>query len=694
MRRGQSDRRTSRSGRTSHRGRADGRPDLSPRYILARIETRSSTRRIPVDLLVVVGLFALQAWAIAPLFTGEFTQFRGSIEATFIANARFIAERFPDLSWYPYWYLGFPFELFYTPLLPTLVALLGKIGGDIPQAYRIVAATGYALGLPALYLAARELTGSRRAALLSAGAFLLLPSLTYVFPPIRTDGAGLSGTFVPPPWRLVALVEYGEGPHVLSLSLALLGVAATLRYLRAPSALRLAIAVIALVAVALTNLIGALGVAIFIFGVAIANGPAASFTNKWSGLWKLGLLTVLFSLGWYSLGFMRAFSQPGGGDTASFYLALPIVALVAVIAVAALPLKRLPHGMDVVVLWLFVLSAILVPKQLFGIGIAPQPIRYSLELDAAFAIAVGIALAWAIERVSPRATVRGAAVALATLAFVGIGLPSWLGVQARLAPDLSWQTWSERRVALWLAGNLRPGERAFLTGDHAFWLNVFADVPQVRGGQDFAAVDPWPAHAAFQISSGPDAAISKIWLQALAVRYLVVTGPSSSEIFHDFSNPAKFDGMFPVVFDERGVRIYEVPLAGDPRSVVVASADLPTPTNGIDRPALDSYLSAVARGTAPVAALSGLGSWRVEAQSAGGNLVVRQAYDSGWRGTVDGSGVVLAPDALGMISVPVSAGRHVVELDHRAHLDFLAGIGIAALTGLVLVGNALRRRGS
>ena len=35
-----------------------------------------------------------------------------------------------------------------------------------------------------------------------------------------------------------------------------------------------------------------------------------------------------------------------------------------------------------------------------------------------------------------------------------------------------------------------------------------------------------------------------------------------------------------------------------------------------------------------------------------------------------------------------------VELDHRAHLDFLAGIGIAALTGLVLVGNALRRRGS
>jgi len=543
-----------------------------------------------------------------------------------------------------------------------------------------------------LYLAARELTGSRRAALLSAGAFLLLPSLTYAFPPIRTDGAALSGTFLPPPWRLVALVEYGEGPHVLSLSLALLGVAATLRYLRAPSALRLAMAVVALVAVALTNLIGALGVAIFIFGVAIANGSAASFTNKWSGLWRVGLLTVLFSLGWYSLGFMRAFSQPGGGDTASFYLALPVVALVAVIAVAALPLKRLPAGADVVVLWLFLLGAIVVAKQLFGIGIAPQPIRYSLELDAAFAIGIGIALAWAIERMGRREVVRGAALAMATLAFVAVGLPAWLGVQARLAPDLSWQTWSERRVAVWLADHLRPGERAFLTGDHAFWLNVFAYVPQVRGGQDFSAVDPWPAHAAYQINTGADTSISKLWLQAFAVRYLVVTTPASSEVYRDFTNPAKFDGVFPVVFDERGVRIYEVPLVGDTRAVVMSASDLPTPTNGIDRSALESYVGAVARAETPSTVAGGLGQTRVETGSSGGRLVVRQAYDSGWRVTVDGSGVDAAPDALGMLSLPIAPGRHVIELEHRVHVDFIAGLAVAMLTALGLTVRALRTR--
>src|SRR5207249_2246914 len=120
-----------RADRTRSRARAfdsGGGRDLSAPPILPPIETRSFARRLPIDFLVVVGLFALQAWAIAPLFTGEFTQFRGSIEATFIANARFIAGRFPDLSWYPYWYLGFPFELFYTPLLPAVVAVLGKTG--------------------------------------------------------------------------------------------------------------------------------------------------------------------------------------------------------------------------------------------------------------------------------------------------------------------------------------------------------------------------------------------------------------------------------------------------------------------------------------------------------------------------------------------------------------------------------------
>src|SRR5205823_4661420 len=144
---------------------------------------RSAPRSpLPVDLLVVVALFALQALLIAPLFTGEFTRYRGSIEAAYITDARFIVDHFPDLTWNPFWYLGFPFEWFYTPLLPALVALVGKLIDDVPAAYRLVAASGYALGPAALYVATRTVARSRIAAIFAALALIFLPSVSYLLP--------------------------------------------------------------------------------------------------------------------------------------------------------------------------------------------------------------------------------------------------------------------------------------------------------------------------------------------------------------------------------------------------------------------------------------------------------------------------------------------------------------------------------
>src|SRR5207245_5526927 len=132
-------------------------------------------------------LVVLQALLIAPLFTGDFTRYRASIEAAYIADARFIVDHFPDLSWSPLWYLGFPFEWFYTPLLPALVAVLGKIGGNVPAAYRAVAATGYALGPAALHVATLEVARSRRAPVLAPLALLLLPPAPDLLPGLRAD---------------------------------------------------------------------------------------------------------------------------------------------------------------------------------------------------------------------------------------------------------------------------------------------------------------------------------------------------------------------------------------------------------------------------------------------------------------------------------------------------------------------------
>ena len=629
-----------------------------------------------MDLLVPVALFALQAFLIAPLFSGEFTRYRGSIEAAYITDARFIVDHFPDLTWNPFWYLGFPFEWFYTPLLPGLVAVVGKLIDDVPAAYRLVAATGYALGPAALYVATCATARSRVAAAFAALAFIFLPSVSYLFPGLQADASAFSGAALPPPWRLIALVEYGEGPHVLSLSLALLAVAAGARYIRAPSGPRLLIAVVAVIAVALTNLIGVLGAAVFLALIPASERMGGRAEGRYARLFLIGVLASLLSMAWYSLGFIRAvfgFSTPGGGSTA--YLWLPVLLIATLAAVAWLD-RRLPDGGALAVGWIAVFGAIVIARQLAGMEVAPQPIRYALELDASAAIGIGIAAAWALRRTPVPGTgrVRAAAGVALAVVVIAVGAGGWLSVRERLAPDAAWRDWSERRVALWLSQHLAPGERAYLTGDHAFWAGVFADVPQVRGGVDFAFSNPWWAHVTYQVNNGTDADISELWMAALPVRYIVVTGPSSTEVYRDYADPKKFDGRLPVVFDERGVRIYEVSGTGDPRLVVARVADLAPPTSAIDRTAISDYVKRIGERRPPTRLEPrGFGSWRAEVEIRDGEQVLlRQAYDTGWHATVDGRPAVVRADPIGQ-----KASEHGSGAFFSAWARYQAG----ALTG-------------
>jgi hypothetical protein len=570
--------------------------------------------------------------------------------------------------------------------------------GDVPNAYRLIAATGYALGPAALYAATREVSRSRVAAFFAAIALIFAPSASYLLPGLLGDASAFAGTAFPPPWRLVALVEYGEGPHVLSVSLALLALAAGMRYVRAPSGWRLAIAVTAVVAVALTNLIGVLGAAVFLILLPASERIGGRAEGRWWRVLSVGVLAGLLSLGWYSLGFTRAvfgFSATGGGEGASAYALLPVLLVGALAAIAWLD-RRLTEGAALAIGWVSIFGAIVVARQIWGVAIAPQPIRYALELDVAVAMGLGVACAALLRRIALHVDRRAAfglgAVLIAVIVAYGAG--GWIAVRDRLAPDESWRDWSERRVALWLDERLAPGERAYLTGDHAFWLNAFADVPQVRGGVDFAFANPWWAHVTYQVNVGTDADISVSWMEALPARYVVVAGPASSEVYRDFADPRKFDGRLPVVFDERGVRIYEVARVGDPVVVVAKLADLPAPTSAIDRPALDAYVARISSGHAPVALQArGLGSWRAEVDVAEGEAVLlRQAYDTGWHALVDGRAAEVRADPIGQLLVMVPPGRHVVELDHRVHNDLLAGMAVATLTASTLLAVAVRSR--
>ncbi|MDE3111884.1 MAG: hypothetical protein KGK34_02975 [Chloroflexota bacterium] len=655
-----------------------------------------------VDAAIASALAALQALLVSPLFAAGYTQWRGSIEAAFIADARFIDLHFPDLSWDPNWYLGFPFELFYTPLLQTATALLGLVSGDVASAYRVVAAAGLALGAAAIYAFARSLGLRRIVALVAAALFSCAPLASYLLPGLVADGAAVTGSALPLPWRLVVLVEYGEGPHVLGLSLALFAAAAVLAYLRTPTAVRFWSAAALLLAVALTNLIAVLGAAVFAAMAVLAIGEPRRIERGA----RLAATVAILSLVWYSPGFVKAvggFSTPGGEGGGSAYLLFPVA--IAAAAVVGRVLSRRSIAIAIAGSSALVFALILVAWYARGAALAPQPIRYALELDAM----VAVVLALAVERLAAVAAARIASPLLArperlvagcAALVLLVSLPGWSSVHPRIAPDPSWQSWSERKVALWLDDHLAPGERAFLSGSHAFWADVFADVPQVRGGVDFAGLDPWWAHATYQIDSGSDARVSVQWLRALGVRYVVVTGPDSTDAYRDFAKPEMFEGILPRATTIDGARIYEVAAPHAAPRLIERAADPPPPSSALDGTTLARYLGAIDAG-APQTALelrpTGLGGWTGTIDTGGRavTLLLPMAYDDGWKVYLEGRRVAARRDSAGLLAVDVSNGYWNVAIDHRVHPDLLAGNVLAfAFLSFVSWRSALRSRGA
>ena len=639
-----------------------------------------------VDSLVATACLALQAIAVAPLFAGPLTHWRKSIEAAFITDARFIVEHFPRLSWNPLWYLGFPFELFYTPLLPSLVALVGAATGDVLGAYRLVAAGGFALGAAGLYALARALGLSRAASLFATVVFVAAPSLSTLFLGVFRDSSVFTGAALPLPWRLNVLVEYGEGPHVFGLSLSLLAAAALLRYLQRGGAVWFCTTVALFVAVALTNLIAVLGVAVLGVGCAFAT---ARGTRSDLQAVRLFATAAILSLVWYSPGFAFAvvgFSTPGGEAGGTSSALLPVI--LALVAFVTRQIRATPR-VQIVAFWLIAFGVILASWSWANLPLAPQPKRYALEFDVAVAVGGAILAATLASRATHRFIVREAALAAAAFVVALASLPGWAGVQVQIGPDPQWREWSERKVALWLADHLTTGERAYLSGSHSFWVDVFADVPQVRGDVDFAGVDPWWTHVAYQINSANDPDTSVLWLRALAIRYAVVPGPESSEIYHDFANPKMFEGRLPLATNIDGARIYAVDNVHPTPTLIAKRDDLTPPSNAIDRPALERYVRALDAGL-PTGRVdvhpTGIDGWDGGVDTPdGGTVLFRVAYDSGWQATVNDKPATLRPDAVGLLALDVPAGSYRLNVTHHVHRDLAlsATVAFAFLAGAI-----------
>ena len=84
-------------------------------------------------------LLALNLSLCWRLFKVEFTGHFSSIEGAWIAMARYLSHHWGDVSWWPLWHCGMPFQDTYVPLLHLVSAAAATLGHLAPaRAYHSV----------------------------------------------------------------------------------------------------------------------------------------------------------------------------------------------------------------------------------------------------------------------------------------------------------------------------------------------------------------------------------------------------------------------------------------------------------------------------------------------------------------------------------------------------------------------------
>jgi hypothetical protein len=649
---------------------------------------------IPLCLLIV------NAMLVWPLFSGGYTSQIGSIESVFIADARFIAENFPNLSWNPYWYAGFPFHLFYTPLLPYLMVLLSKIFGSIPLEswYRILIGLFYAATPISVYFLARYLLKNTAAGFLSGMIFAFAPTIGYLL-------SGLSSTgdmYNQAPWRFLTLILYGEGGHIIGLFFLPLAILFAFNTIRHGRLVNYLLASLFTGFVALTNIIALIALAIMLLIVFVIESLSQEGLRKLSRAFLLFLYSFGLVSFWYNLSFIKASLSVGtggvgGGFGEVYFRFLPFIfLLVPVIFLFTLLAKKENWKLPLILLsWitLFFASAYFWFSQ--ETMLLPQPNRYLLEMDIGVAIFVSWLLITVMNKIIPQKVSFVSSIGLFIIGFSCLYFPLryWPSIWELSAknPDIT-QT-SEYRVANWLKDNT-SGERVFATGTTAFWLNTFTNIPQIRGGNDGLAI-PWLLHGVYQINTGENAPVGKeaetaiSWLRIFNVSYLVVNMPESTEIYHDFKNPERFSESPDLIqlADLKRDVIYKVPLVQPSLAQVVSKTNfnnLKALKNAVDYPALQDYLIYIDNNKLPGANFVWLKNGEAKITANLGKeqgIGLQIPYNSGWQATAVNEKIVIRKDPLGfMLLEPKATGQMEITLTWHQTWDMWLGYFLTLMT--------------
>lgn len=670
---------------------------------MERSEPGSKRSHFQTTVACVWALLAVNVYLIRELFTTEYTKHLDSIEAAYISISHMIMSHWHDRLWWPLWYCGIPFQNTYPPLLHNLVAAVADLGGmSAALAHHAVTAAMYCLGPVTLFFLALRLSGSRAAAFAAALLLSVFSTSAVLIPSVRHDMGTIFG-----PRKLHALLQYGEGPHITSMTLLPIPILLMDLAFETRRPLYWVLSAVAMVFVVLTNWLGAFALA------------AAVIAYLWCRTFRWTQRAAVAALGVYAYALASPWIPPatllavrtnaqrvGGAYTLGKQHLLYLVCAIATFSALVWLLNR-THASALTrfaLLFFGFMGALTLCAEYFGIFLLPQPERYHLEMEMAIALLLGCGWAY-LQRHSSR----GQALALiaVSLAFCFYGGIRYRRYARELIQPVAMENTIEYQSSRWIGSNL-PGSRVMVPGTISFWMNAFADNPQLMGGFDQGIVNPLLPVVHYQLYSGMGAGdrgteVAQAWLRVYGVRAILVGGPHSREFYKPYQNIGRFAG-WPELWRSGDDAIYGVPSAPSSPVHAIRPEELVRSRSSyaFDISPLRNYLAALDR-TASTPGSFEWKNWHSASARArlqeGEILSVQISYHPGWSAESAGRRVRVSSDALGlMVLEPECEGDCEVDLKFDGGLEMAVATGAstaALATGLLWIGvSGFRRRRS
>ena len=619
--------------------------------------------------LLAVLIFGLNAYICANLFGLEFSSQMASIEGSYMTISRWAMDNWHDLTWFPLWFDGQPFLGVYQPGFHLTVAALATLTRmSVEHAYHLIAALAYCAVPVSLFAACFGFTRRLDFAFFSALIYSILSTILFLSP---LERLAIHGWLLPKHYQDV--VYYGEGPHTAALAMIPLVVLAVHRAVRLRRRGYIILAPLAVAALMLTNWPGTTGLTMALVAYCLAQlRPGRRHYVLLVA--AIGLAAWLLVSPWILPStILRAFANAQQSDATHLgtQQVLPLLAVAAVLAGLHFLFARLQA--DRTFRWFayfsLIAGAVAIGRDWFGWKLVPQPTRFQLEFDLAFAGLLG----WLIARGLGMLPRRARLAAITVLLIAAIPQIKTVRRYARnLTKPIDVTATAEYRMSKAFEAKL-GNRRVYAPGNVSLWMNLFNDVPQMAGCCD-QGIPGWEYRLAmYGIYTGDhaferDAEVSILWMRAYGADAVGVTGPGSTEIIKPYWNWKKFEGVLPAVWREGDNVIYTIPRkVAEPVRVIPKTALLPVPpVNAMDVAELEKLVRAMEDSAAPLAHFRWLNRHEalVDATVRPGDVVYLQlAQAPGWHAKQDGRRVPIRAEALGMMYVePRSTGTIELRL--------------------------------